>query len=127
ARPRPPPPRLLLSGALKVGRGKPLPLGFLAVAKLLGPEPVALDVGPQPVVLLDEEPVRPAARRIQDHPPWTVGQDPRRDPSHLEASPRRGRDRVRLLAGPVDRAPVADDLAAVGVHLNRDDGHVEAL
>src|SRR5262249_37205537 len=107
--------QLLLSGVFDVGHGELLPLGFLAVANLLGPEPGALDVGPQAVVLLDEDPVRPAARRIQDHPPWTVGQDPRCDPTHLEASPRRGRDRVRLLAGPVDRAPVADDLAAVGV------------
>src|SRR4030095_3678197 len=119
--------QLLLSSVLDLGHGELLPLGFSAVANLLGPEPVALDVGPQAVMLLDEEAVRPAAGRVHDHPPGTGGEDPRRDPSDFEASPGSGRDRVRLLAGPIDRAAVADDLASVGVHLHRDDGHVEAL
>src|SRR5438876_1183005 len=119
--------RLLPPRVLARGHRELLPLGRSPVANLLGPERVALDIGPQIMVLLDEESVRPAAGRIHDHPPRTSGEDACRDPSDLEASPGSGRDRVRLLAGPVDRAPVAEDLAAVGVHLHRDDGHVEAL
>src|SRR6266511_3244055 len=93
-----------------LGHGKLLPLGFSAVANLLGPEPVALDVGPQAVMLLDEEAVRPAAGRVHDHPPGTVGKDLRCDPSEFEASPGSGRDRVRLLTGAIDRASITDNL-----------------
>src|SRR5215475_3661491 len=69
--------QLLLPRVLDLGHRELLPLGLSPVANLLSPEPVALDIGPQAMALLDEESVRPAAGRIYDHPPRTRGEDAR--------------------------------------------------
>src|SRR5712664_276382 len=76
-----------------------------------------------------------STRKPWDHPPEayiTTRQglsleDTRRDLPYLKAPSGRRRRGVGLLPCPIDRPPVADDFAPVGVHLHRDDGNVKAL
>jgi hypothetical protein len=84
-RPRHADPRhqLLLPGVLDLDHREILPLPFPAVADLLGPQPVSLDVGPQAVV-------PPSPSRPTDH---ASVRGELRDLVNMQMQPRSRRDR----------------------------------
>src|SRR5215216_2780978 len=119
--------QLLLASVLDLAHSDVLPLDISAFTNLLCPEPVGGGVGPQAVVLLHQKAVGPPTGGIHHDAPGAVPEDASRDLPHLKAPPGGGRTGVWLLTCTIDRPPVTDDFATVGVDLHWDDGKVKAL